>query len=542
MSAVVGLVGGLGLFLYGMELMAEGLQKVAGDRLRRLLEILTSTPLIGVLIGALVTMLIQSSSATSVMVVGFVNAGLLTLKQAVSVILGANIGTTITAFMISLQLTDLALPAIGLGFGLHLLCRRRVGRYMGITVLGFGLLFLGMLIMGEAMVPLKESTTFTDLLLSFGRNPFLGVAVGTVLTGIVQSSSVTTGLVVTLASQGLIDLDSCVALVLGSNIGTTVTPLLAAIGAQLTAKRAAIANLIFKVSGVVLAMFVFRPFVSFAAMTHPDLPRQVANAHIIFNVANTAVLLPLIDHYVRLIQRIMPGEDQTEHFAPLYLDEHLLQTPSIALGQATREVVHMGEVALSALEDAYEAFHSNSGERLEAAARKESAINQLEQAIVNYLVKLSREPLSDKESSRLNALLNMTNDLERIGDHTENLAELASDRIEHRLPFSDEAIAELDQMYEKVHNLVSEAISIISSGDLIRAERVLAEERDIDVMEKSLRRQHVNRLNAGICFPASGIVYLDVISNLERIADHASNVGEELTGVHEEWEKASNQG
>lgn len=530
------LIGGLGLFLFGMELMAEGLQKTAGDRLRRLLEILTSTPIIGVLVGTLVTMLIQSSSATSVMVVGFVNAGLLTLKQAVSVILGANIGTTITAFMVSLKLTELALPAIGVGFFLSLVSKRKATRHIGQTILGFGILFLGLDIMGGAMKPLKDSPAFTSMLLNFGNNPFLGVAVGAAFTAIVQSSSVTTGLVVTLAGQGLIDLSASIALVLGSNIGTTVTPLLASIGAQLAARRAAIANLLFKVSGVVLAMFIFRPFVSFAATTHSDLARQVANSHIIFNVANTIVLLPLISLYVKLIERLIPGEDHTEQVAAIYLDEHLLNTPSIALGLATRELVHMGNLALGALDDVYHAFSTNSIERLGAAAHKETAINHLEQAIVTYLVKLSRHSLSDEQSARLNALINITSDIERIGDHAENISELADYRSEHRLPFSPEAGIELDDMYKKVYGLVERAIGVLESGKIADAQSVLAGENDVDAIEKKLRRLHINRLNSGVCFPASGVIYLDMISNFERIADHANNMAEALTGINDEWE------
>ncbi len=539
-KVLFGLLGGLGLFLFGMDMMAQGLQKTAGDRLRRMLEILTSTPIVGVLVGTIVTMLVQSSSATSVMVVGFVNAGLMTLKQAVSVILGANIGTTITAFMVSLKLTELALPAIAIGFALTLIGKRKATRHIGQTILGFGILFLGLDIMGSSMKPLKDSPIFVNMLLSFGDNPFLGVAVGAAFTAIVQSSSVTTGLVVTLASQGLIDLSASMALVLGSNIGTTVTPLLASIGAQLVARRAAIANLIFKVSGVLLVMFVFRPFVNLAAMTHPDLARQVANSHIIFNVANAVVLLPLLSIYVRFIERIIPGEDKTEQFKPIYLDEHLMGTPSIALGQASRELVHMGKLALAALDDVYYAFSNNAGERLGAAAHKETAINNLEHEIVNYLVKLSRHSLSDEQSERLNALINITSDIERVGDHAENIAELADYRSEHRLPFSPEAIAELDSLYKKVYGLVEQALSVLESGKVYEAGSILEGENDVDAIEKKLRRMHINRLNSGVCFPASGVVYLDMISNLERIADHANNIAEVLTGINDEWNEASN--
>lgn len=535
-----GLLGGLGLFLYGLQLMADGLQKTAGDRLRRLLEILTSTPLIGVVVGAVVTMLIQSSSATTVMVVGFVNAGLLTLKQAVSVIMGANIGTTVTAFMVSLKLTELALPAIGIGFILTLLGKRKTTRYVGQAILGFGLLFLGMKLMGDAMKPLKSSPFFLDMMLNFSHNPILGVLVGAGFTAVVQSSSATTGLVVAMAAEGLLSLPAGLALILGSNIGTTVTAMLASIGTQLAAKRAAVAHLLFNVFGVVIFLLVFRPFTSFVASTHPLLERQIANAHIAFNVVNTVLLLPFISLFVRLVERMTPGEDHTERIGALYLDEHILNTPSIALGQATRELVRMGQLAVGEMDDVYHAFRNNSNERLGSAAHKETAINHLEEAIITYLVKISQRSLSGEQSARLNALMNITNDFERIGDHAENIAELADYKTEHRLPFSDEALAEIDGMYNKVKGLVEQAISVLETCDIQQAEAILAGENDIDIMEKSLRRYHMHRLNTGICFPASGVIYLDFISNLERIADHANNIAESMADVREGWESGDN--
>lgn len=531
MAIVFGLVGGLGLFLYGMQLMGDGLQKTAGDRLRRLLEILTSTPVIGVLVGTLMTIIVQSSSATTVMVVGFVNAGLLTLRQAVSVIMGANIGTTVTAFMVSLKLTELALPAVGIGFLLHLAGKKKSTRFIGQTILGFGLLFMGMEVMGDTLKPLRENAAFTSILLNLSQHPFLGMLAGMGFTAIVQSSSATTGLVVTLAAQGLIDLNASLAMILGANIGTTITALLASIGAHLTAKRAAIAHLLFNIFGVTLFMMLFRPFSAFVSTTHHDLARQVANAHIVFNITNTVLLLPFISVFVRMVERLVPGQEDTENIGPLYLDEHLVSTPSIAMGQATRELVRMGQLALSMLDDVYSSFRTNSTERLSQAATKETTINNLEQAVVAYLVKVSRQSLSNEQSERLNDLLSITNDFERIGDHAENIGELAEYRQEHRLPFSDEALAELDDMYGRVTRLVERVVKILDSGDLSHAADVMAGEDDIDQLERNLRRHHISRLNSGTCFPASGVVYLDLISNFERIADHANNTTESLAGV-----------
>lgn len=528
---VFGLVGGLGLFLYGMQLMADGLQKIAGDRLRRLLEALTSTPLLGVLVGTGITMLIQSSSATTVMVVGFVNAGLLSLKQAISLIMGANIGTTVTAFMVSLKLTELALPAIGIGFLISLAGKKKSTRFVGQTILGFGLLFLGMTVMGNAMQPLKTNAFFTSLILNLSQNPFMGMLIGAGFTAIIQSSSATTGLVVTLASEGLLDINASLALILGSNIGTTATALLASIGTQLNAKRAAVAHLLFNVFGVTLFMIFFRPFAAFVQTTHPLLQRQVANAHILFNVTNTILLLPFIGPFTRLVEKLTPGQVSTEQMGPLYLDEHLMKTPSVALGQATRELVRMGKLALAMLEEVYTAFVNSSTEEIAPSARKEETINLLERAIVDYLARLSQESLSTEQSDRLAALLSISSDIERIGDLAENIGELAEYRAEHRLPFSEEAADELHDMYQKVHDLAMDAIGLLESNDIQRATALLAAENEVDAMEKNLRLQHIHRLNTGTCFPASGIIFLDLISNLERVADHASNITEAVAGI-----------
>ncbi|NLY53143.1 MAG: Na/Pi cotransporter family protein [Firmicutes bacterium] len=538
LAMTCGLVGGLGLFLYGMQLMADGLQKTAGDRLRKLLEALTRTPLIGMLVGAIVTMLIQSSSATSVMVVGFVNAGLMSLEQAISVLLGAAVGTTVTAFIVSLRLSDLALPAIGLGFLLTIIGKKKSTRFIGQAILGFGLLFLGLTVMGDAMKPLQHSVFFRSMMLNFCKYPVLGVLAGAIFTAIMQSSSATTGLIVTLAAQGLLDLQSAFSLVLGANIGTIVTALLASIPMKLTAKRAAVSHLIFKVIGVVIFVIAFRPFVALAALTHPDVARQVANAHIMFNVINALLFLPFISALARLVQRLLPGEDTTEQLRALYLDKNLLNTPSVALGQATKELVRMGNLTTSMLNDALQAFRNNDDSKLSDIAQIEDVIDQLERDIVDYLVQLSQASLSSEQSERLNALLHVSNDLERIGDHAQNVADLASYKVSHRLPLSAEAEQELADMSKQVSSLVERSVEILTSGDRLAAERIILDESNIDLLEKSLRRQHIKRLNAGICFPASGIVYLDLISNLERIADHANNIAQALVGIGKNQEPA----
>lgn len=536
-----GLFGGLGLFLYGMQLMADGLQKMAGDRLRKLIEVLTSTPLIGVLIGTIVTMLIQSSSATSVMVVGFVNAGLMTLRQAISVILGAAIGTTVTAFMVSLKLSDLALPAIAIGFLLSLVGKSRRVRFGGQALLGFGLLFLGLTIMGDAMKPLGSNPVFTDMILNFSQRPILGVLAGVLFTAVVQSSSATSSLVVAMASEGLLDLNASFSIILGANIGTTVTALLASIPMHLAAKRAALANVVFKTIGVLIFLVLFHPFTTFIAKTFSLVHRQAANANIIFNVINALLMLPFIPALERLLERLLPGTDPIEQVGSIYLDTNLLNTPSVALGQAARELVRMGKLAIEMLDKSLTAFNSSDHNHLVGVEQIEETIDQLERDIVDYLVRLSQKSLSTEQSERLNALLHVSSDLERIGDHAQNIADLADYRIEHRLPFSEEAEAELADISSRVRNLVEAAVALLTSNDKTSARHIITAEGDIDLLEKSLRRQHIKRLNNGVCFPASGIIYLDLISNLERVADHANNIAEALTDVSEDKTSSTNK-
>lgn len=526
-----GLFGGLGLFLYGMQLMADGLQKMAGDRLRRLIEVLTSTPITGMLIGAVVTMLIQSSSATSVMVVGFVNAGLMTLRQAISVIMGAAIGTTVTAFMVSLRLSDLALPAIGIGFLLSMIGKSKRMRFGGQALLGFGVLFLGLTIMGDAMKPLGSNPIFTGMILNFSQRPILGVLAGTIFTAVVQSSSATSSLVVALAAGGLLDLNASFSIILGANIGTTVTALLASIPMHLTAKRTALAQLVFKVVGVFIFLVLFNPFLAFIANAFPMVHRQAANANIIFNVVNALLMLPFISLLERLVERLLPGVDPTEQAGALYLDSNLLNTPSVALGQAARELVRMGNLATEMLDKSLAAFSTSDRSYLTGVEQMEETIDQLERDIVDYLVRLSQNSLSNEQSARLNALLHVSSDLERIGDHAQNIADLADYRIEHRLPLSEEAEAELQDMSSQVRNLVAAAVSLLTSNNTASAKQIMTDEGSIDLLEKSLRRQHIKRLNSGICFPASGILYLDLISNLERVADHANNIAEALADM-----------
>ncbi|HHW91349.1 MAG TPA: Na/Pi cotransporter family protein [Firmicutes bacterium] len=531
-ATLFGLVGGLGLFLFGVNIMAEGLQKAAGNKMRRVLEVLTNIPIIGVIMGAIVTAVVQSSSAVTVMVVGFVNAGLMTLKQAVSVILGANIGTTITAQLVAFQLTDYALPAVGIGFALFFFSKHRLAKYFGQALLGFGILFLGMDTMSAAMKPLREFSPFLEIMVSFGKYPILGIIAGALFTAVIQSSSATTSLIIILAGENLIDMQGAISLVFGSNIGTTVTALLASIGTSITARRTAIAHLFFNVGGAL----VFLPFLGYfegiVELTAVSLARQVANAHTIFNVANTLLLVPFIDAFVGLITRIVPGQDYAIERGLKYIDQAaILKTPpSIALSHATKEIIRMAKIAAESFQDAYKGFMDNDIHYIDLALQKEEVIDELEKEITLYLAKLSQRSMTESESRRVTALLHAVNDIERVGDHTENLSQLVRTKIEERLPFSNIALAELKTMFELVADIFHKAYTAVENSDQDLAREVLKHEDKIDLMERTYRNNHIQRLNEGVCYPFSGIVYLDIISNLERIGDHSNNIAHLVMG------------
>ncbi len=527
---VFGLLGGLGLFLFGMRVMGDGLRKSAGDRLRRLLEILTTRAIMGVIVGAVVTAVIQSSSATTVMTVGFVNAGLMSLRQAVGIIMGANIGTTITAQLIAFELEEYALPAIGIGVALHLFGKRKTYKYLGEILLGFGILFLGMETMKEAMKPLRTMPWFTHLMVSLGQNKVLGVLAGFGLTGIVQSSSATIGILQALASQGLVDLRTALPILFGDNIGTTVTAMLSSIGASVAARRAALVHFLFNVLGTILFMAMLPVVTPVVMAASSEVVRQIANAHTLFNVTNTLVQLPFVGFLVLIVTRLIPGEAVELEHGPKYLDKRILNTPSIALGNVKKELQRMGMLARETLHDAIQGFFEKDPKALERAYEKEKVVNELERAIVDYLVQLSRAPLTDKESEELNGMLNIVNDIERVGDHAENIAELAENKIDRRLPFSPRAIDDLDHIYGKVMGMIEDAVEGMWKNDTRLARKVVKMEDEVDMLEKELRRAHIQRLNEGACYPGSGVVYLDIISNLERIADHCSSIGHIILG------------
>ena len=516
-TLVTQLIGGLGLFLFGMQLMASGLQKAAGDRLRRILEILTTKPVIAVITGVVVTVLVQSSSTTTVMVVGFANAGLMTLPQAVGTILGANIGTTITAQIVSFKVAGLVFPAIGLGAVLNFFGKRRTYKYVGQAILGFGILFLGMTTMSEGMEPLRELPYFMSLMSSFGNNPFMAVLIGAAFTALIQSSSASTGLIIAMTLQDILILPAAIALILGTNVGTCITALIASVGTTLSAKRAAIAHLTFNVCGVIVAMILFRPFVGFVADTATTVTRQAANAHTIFNIASTLVVLPFFKYFVALVTHLVPGEEIALEMGPKFLDERILKTPAAAIGGVRQECLRMARLAREMVRDSLQVFIKEDRKLMQYVEQKEELLDSLEKEITIYLAELAQHSLTIEQSQSVSGLMHAANDLERIGDHATNIVRLAEIKIEDRLSFSEKAAQELTEMHERVDDMLAKAIEAFSKEDMDLAKSVIAQDDVVDHMERVLRKSHISRISDKVCIPASGVIYLDVISNFERI-------------------------
>ena len=529
MGIAFGLIGGLGLFLFGMRNMADGLQKTAGNRLKRLLEVLTKNRVSGVLMGALVTAVLQSSSTTTVMTVGFVNARLISLKQAVGLIMGANIGTTVTAQLIAFRLEEYALPAIGLGVALVMFARRERARYAGQVLMGFGLLFLGLQVMTDAIRPLRDAEVFRDLLLSLGTNPLLGVLVGTGITVALQSSSASIGLLQSMAAEGLLPIQSALPVLFGDNIGTTITAVLSSIGASVAAKRAAAVHVLFNVVGTVIFLLLLPVFAPIVVATSADVVRQIANAHALFNIINTIIQLPFAAALVWLVVRIVPDRGRTEEAfeGPRHLDNRFLDTPPVAINLTKDELREMAALARETVVLPLETLLDGADrENVAKAFAIEKQVNTLNRAITAYLSQLGGEKLSDEQRQTVAGLLTNTADVERVGDHGENIAELVELSLAEDLPFSDAARGELRELAEATLEAYDLAIASWVESDAEKANKVFELEKRVDALEKRLRANHIERLNKAACHPTSGVVFLDLASNLERIADHAANIAD----------------
>lgn len=527
--------GGLGLFLLGIKYMGEGLQKTAGDRLKDILDKFTSNPFMGVLAGIIVTILLQTSTGTTVLAVGLVNAGFMTLRQSIGVIMGANVGTTVTAFIIGIKIEAYSLPILALGALMLFFLKKQKLQNYGQTIFGFGALFYGLKLMGEGLHPLRGLQTFQDLMVQMSDVPILGVVVGTVFTFIVQSSSATIGILQSLLGQEMISLTAAMPVLFGNNIGTTITAVIASIGASIAARRAALTHVIFNLIGAFIIILLLDPYTaliaSIAGALELNSEMTIAFAHGIFNFANLIIFFPFIGLLAKLVTKIIPGEDSIIEFKPTHLDPIFIQqSPPLAIEQAKEEIIKMGEYASKGLEETALYLNNHEQKHADNAFQIENALNKLDREITEYLVHLSAVQLSDADSEKHTALLDSVRDIERIGDHFENVVELVQFQLSNKIVLTDDAIADLNEMFDVTKQAVKEAIEAISGMDREKALDVVKLENQIDRLEKTFRKKHIIRLNDGLCTGSSGIVYVDILSNLERIGDHAVNIAEDVLG------------
>lgn len=515
--------------------MGDGLQKSAGDKLRDILDRFTSNPFMGVLAGIVVTGLIQSSSGTTAIVIGLVSAGFMNLRQAIGVIMGANIGTTVTAFIIGIDVGAYALPIIAAGSAILFFFKSKKLHSFGQIVFGFGALFFGLELMSSGMKPLRSLEAFHDLTVSMSANPILGVVIGTVFTVIVQSSSATIGILQGLFAEGLVDIQAALPVLFGDNIGTTITAVLASIGASVAAKRAAATHVIFNLLGATIFMIFLKPFTSLIIFFQESLnlnpEMTIAFAHGTFNVTNTLIQLPFIAILAIIVTKLIPGEDSIVEYKAKHLDPIFIeQAPAIALGQAKEEILRMGKFAVIGLTESNNYLKTKVQKHADTAMQLEEAINNLDRKITDYLVSLASSSLSEHESEEHSILVDTIRDIERVGDHYENILELVDYQLENKVKLTESAKEELEEMFQLTITTLEDAVTALDQNDKDLASDVLKKEEKIDKMERKLRKQHVLRLNAGECSAQAGIVFVDIVSNLERIGDHAVNIAEAVLG------------
>ncbi len=542
LEIVFGLIGGLGLFLFGMKLLSGGLRNVAGDRLKGILSVFTKNPFIALLAGAGITAFLQSSSAVSVFLVGFVNASLLTLKQALGIILGMNIGTTITAWFIStiavFKITSYALPAVGFGFALSVLPKSRSLKMWGQILLGFGIMFVGLGLMGELFAPLKSSEAVISFFDIFGKYPILGVFFGALATVLFQSSSASIALVQMLAFTGVISFPVAVPLILGDNIGTTCTAMLSSVGTNVEARRVARAHLLFNLIGVgYMLIFVYNgwylSFIEFlipGEITSTNIMIHIALAHTIFNIFNALVFLPFLKFFEKIVVKMVKSKPEEISMAPHYLEEHLLDSPPVAFEQINKEIIRMLDVSRMALKGAVKGLFKGDVKSLDTVPGLEEVVDNLQKEITEYMIALSRKDLSDDESQSIPVLIHMVNDIERIGDHAENIMESAERKIDQKLFFSDEAFSQLQKMYLEVDKMMEDVCVALREKDAMSAKRALHRENVINKLQIDCRNDHVDRLGVGKCQLLTGVIFMDTVANFEKIADHLTNIAQSVVG------------
>jgi len=523
---VFGLLGGLAVFVFGLKAMSEGLQNMAGKKTHAVMSALTSVPVIGVLVGALITIVTQSSTLVTVMVVSFVNTSLLNLKQAISVIMGANIGTTLTAQLVAFRITDAWPFLAAVGFSAYFFAKGKMIKNSGYVTFALGMLLLGMMLMSNAMVPLRHDPVFARLMLTLSDNRVLAVLAGAVFTALIQSSTAATGVIVAMTMQDLIPFQAALPLVLGTNIGTTVTAVFASIGGTLSSKRAAMAHVLFNAFGVVLFLIFLTQYKSLILAISPynDVPRQVANAHTLFSIINAIIFLPFVNQFAKLLMRIIPGEDAPALQGAVYLEARMISTPNVAINLAQKELLRMADLAGQNARLAVEGFLERDEKKLAQVKTQEDIVDGLEKELMHYLALVAQYPMSDELSVRHSGLLHAANDIERVSDHADNIVDLVQIAIEDDVSFSEEAIEEIKDMYKLVVEVYDTAIQSVKNNDAVLAAKVAEIEAQIDAKEEELRASHIRRLREGRCSASAGVIFLDIIINFERIGDHSNNI------------------
>jgi phosphate:Na+ symporter len=529
-------LGGLALFIFGITRLSNSLQKIASNKLKTVINTLTKKSWATVLVGLFTTMVIQSSSATSVMTVGFVNAGLITLRQAIGIIMGANIGTTITAQIVSFKIDILAYPLIIIGFLMHFLSKRRRNKNIGMTIIGLGLLFLGMTVMKGALEPLKDNEIFKNFLLIFSRNPFYGILAGLSLTAILQSSSATIGLLIALASQGLIPIGAAIPILIGDNIGTCSTALISSIGTTVTAKRTAFSHLLFNIFGTiifVILLYGFRLEPLIASLTGKSVPHQIANIHTTFNVVTTMILFPIIGLFEKIVIKLFPGKDIIVHKNALYLDSRLIDTPSLSLEQAKKELLRITKITQNMLNLSFERLYKKDIVIEKKVLDREYAVDSITEDIIRYLTKVSQKSLGSRLSNKLTNLLHIAYDAERAADHAESILYLMLVKEENKMAFSKIAFQELELAHDKVNHLFNSLISGMEKNNLNQLKKCEKIESEIDLLVKEIRTCHLKRLQNGECMPLSGVVFADIVLHLERTGDLLYGISRNLLNIKE---------
>ena len=529
---ILSMAGGLGLFLFGIRTMGDGLENAAGAKLKRMLEVLTGNRFLAVLVGFVVTAIIQSSTATTVMVVGFVNAGMMSLAQAVGVIMGANIGTTVTSLLIALNFSSVAAAAVLVGVILMLASKKTVVKNLGAIFTGFGLLFLGIDMMSDSMAPLRESAGCMNFIVTVSESPLrplFGIILGIVMTTVLQSSSASVGVLQTLAMQGLVPLKFSVFVLFGQNIGTCLTALFSTVGAKKNSKRAAVIHLLFNLigTGIFILIALLAPYVEWIEKLSPDPMAQIAISHIVFNIVSTVVMFPFANILVKLSCLLVPGKDDSEsEMHCKFIDDRLLNTPPFAVMQVSKEVARMAKLARDNFETSAHALINRSDKDLDKVMENEEIINYLNHHITSYLVKLNALDITDSDSDYIARVFHAINDIERVGDHAINLAEAAQHNIGEGLKFSDPAREELNQLCGSVVTLLERSMAAFDNQSLSdnEAKELSDLEDHIDDLTLECQDSHIFRLNRKECNTEAGMLYLNTITDFERVGDHAINI------------------